>query len=187
LYWLDTTILIVVLVGAGLGFWSGLLWQVARVVCLALALYATLVFNDAVTEMIQEHLARGADPRVLHGSAYVGVFIATYLALFLVARLLQKTIRAARLEAADRLLGACLGAAKMAVVVALACSALAGLALPPTQEWMSRSLFAPYFAHGTEAGFALIPEEYRTQVTDNLQLVRDTVQRKFAEEATRAE
>ena len=183
MYWLDTTILIALALGAGLGFWSGLLWQVARVLSLGLSFYACVVLNEPATALLAEHVLKGVDVRVTRGVAYLAVFLAVYLALFAVTRLLQKTIQATKLESVDRLLGAGLGAAKMALIVAGACSLLASVSLPATQEWMERSTLAPMFARGTEAAIQWIPEGYRAKAVEQLQQVRDFVQRQAVEQA----
>jgi membrane protein required for colicin V production len=175
MYWLDTIILILLGLGAGLGFWSGLLWQIARVLSLGLALYATILFNEPATKFLDE-VVRGIDPRVAQGIAYVVVFLGVYLSLFLLTRLLHKMIKAAHLELFDRLLGGLLGAAKMGVVIAIACAVLAAVALPMTQDWMQQSTLAPLFVRGTEATLDLIPMQYRSRVDDGLQQIRAAVQ-----------
>jgi uncharacterized membrane protein required for colicin V production len=172
MYWLDVTILVLLGLGAGLGFWSGLLWQVARVLSLGLALYATILFNDPATAFLEE-VTRGVDPHVARGVAYIGVFLGIYLGLFLFTRLLHMTIRATQLEMLDRLLGGLLGAAKMSLLVALACTGLAALATPTTEEWLAHSTLAPLFAHATEVGLERIPEDYRGHVRDAMQQLHD--------------
>lgn len=176
MYWLDTVILVLLGLGAGLGFWSGLLWQVARVMSLGLALYATVLCNEPVTELFGEALAREVDPRVLRGAAYVAVFLGVYLGLFLLTGLLHRTIKAAHLDLVDRVLGALLGAAKVGAVVAVACAALGALSLPQARECMAHSALAPLFARGTEAGLELVPDEYRSRVGEGLQTLRDSLQ-----------
>ena len=182
MYWLDTTILVTLAVGAGMGFWSGLLWQVARVLSLGLSLYGCIALNEPAAALLGEHLLNGVDPRLTRGIAYVVVFLAVYLLLFAVTRLLQKSIQATKLETADRLLGAVLGAAKMTVVVAGACALIAAIALPTTREWMEKSTLAPLFAKGTEAAIAMVPEQYRHQAGEGLQQVREAVGRQAVEQ-----
>src|SRR5581483_2504474 len=174
MHWLDLTILILLGLGAGLGFWSGMLWQVARVVSLGLALYATVLLNEPACQFLAE-AAHGIDPRVARGVAYVGVFLGVYLALFLLTRLLHSTIKAAHLDLLDRLLGALLGAGKMGLALAVVCTALASLSFPLAQEWMAQSTLAPLLARGAEVGLEQIPEEYRGRVGDALQQLRDAV------------
>jgi uncharacterized membrane protein required for colicin V production len=175
MYWLDITILVLLGLGAGLGFWSGLLWQVARVLSLGLSLYAAVLLNEPATQLLDEAV-RGIDPHIAQGAAYVAVFLGVYLTLFICTRLLHTTIKATQLDLIDRLLGALLGSAKMAALVAVVCMALASVSFPQAQEWMNESKLAPLFARGTEAGLELIPEEYRSRVSEGLQQIRDTMQ-----------
>lgn len=172
MYWLDTAILVLLALGAGLGFWSGLLWQVARVLSLVVSLYATVVCNEPATRVLDE-VVHGIDVRVARGAAYIVVFLGVYLTLFLFTRLVHKAIRATQLEIVDRLLGGLLGAAKMGAVVAVICAALVALPAPAIQECTAQSTLAPLFARGTEVGIELIPEEYRNQLADGLQQLRE--------------
>src|SRR6476661_908253 len=98
MFWLDTAILLALGLGAGVGFWSGLLWQVARVLNLGLSFYACVALNESTTTLLDEHVLSGVDVRLTRGVAYVGVFLAVYLTLFGLTRLLQKMIRATKLE-----------------------------------------------------------------------------------------
>src|SRR4051812_13914058 len=102
MYWLDMAILALLGFGAGLGFWSGLLWQGARLASLGLSLYATLVLNEPVTRLLHDHAAPDADTNLLRAAAYVGVFLAVYILLFAITRILHETIKATKLEFIDR-------------------------------------------------------------------------------------
>src|SRR4051794_2044148 len=116
MYWLDTLLLVLLGLGAVLGFMSGLLWQVARIVTLAAALMATIACNEPATHFCREQVLREADPRISQAVAYVLVFLAVYLILFLATRLLYQCIKATKLQTADRLLGALFGTGKAALV-----------------------------------------------------------------------
>jgi membrane protein required for colicin V production len=172
MYWLDTVILVLLGLGAGLGFWSGLLWQVARVISLGLSLWATVVCNDPATRVLDEAV-QGIDPRLARGAAYIVVFLGVYLSLFLLTRIVHKIIRATHLEVVDRLLGGLLGAAKMGVVIALACAGLLSLSAPALQEQLAPSTLAPLFGRATEVGIELVPEEYRDRFAEGVQQLRD--------------
>jgi uncharacterized membrane protein required for colicin V production len=176
MYWLDMAILALLGFGAGLGFWSGLLWQVARLASLGLSLYATFVLNEPVTRLLREQVAPDADTNLLRAAAYLGVFLAVYVALFAATRMLHETIKATKLEFIDRFAGALLGAAKVALVLAPLCAGLAYVSLPVTEEWMSKSALAPVLARGVERAAVLIPEEYRNHAQDSVRHVRDLVQ-----------
>src|SRR5438046_804870 len=104
MYWLDTLLLALVALGAVLGFVSGFLLQVRRLLSLRIALAATVAANETASRFCQEQLLRDADPRVSQVVAYVAVFLAVYLVLFLATRLLYEGIRATELVVLDRLL-----------------------------------------------------------------------------------
>jgi membrane protein required for colicin V production len=183
MYWLDVAILALLGFGAGLGFWSGLLWQVARLASLGLSVYATIVLNEPATRLLHEQIAPDADTNLLRAAAYIGVFLAVYIALFTLTRMLHETIKATKLDFLDRIAGALLGAAKVALVLAPLCAALAYVALPITEEWMHRSALAPVFARAVEQAVVLIPEAYRNQARDSMQHVRALAQGNPAEHA----
>src|ERR1043165_866694 len=113
--WLDILLLVTVALGAALGFWSGLLWQVARILSLGISLYAAIVANSKVAEQLAEHW-KDATPLVHRVAAFIAVFALSYLVLYLITRIIHDGIRATRLELFDRLLGAILGAAKTVAV-----------------------------------------------------------------------
>src|SRR5437588_6429560 len=106
MYWLDTTIVIVVAAGALFGAVSGLLLQLARLVGFAVALYAAIIFNDQATALLHQGFARDAEPWVTRVLGYVLVFLAVYLTIFVLTVVLERGVKAARLQAVNRLLGA---------------------------------------------------------------------------------
>src|SRR5471030_782934 len=124
MHWLDIIILVVLGIGAAMGFCSGLLWQVARVVSLVLSLYLAIVTNTAGAEWLALQW-KDVNPAVNHIVAFIGVFLAVYLTLYLITRGLHKAIKATKLETLDRMLGALLGIAKMAAVVGCVCALMA--------------------------------------------------------------
>src|SRR5262245_55749852 len=83
MYWLDTTILAILGIGAIFGALNGLLMQLARLVGFAVALYAAIYFNDGATTLIQQSFVQDAEPLVARIVAYVAVFLVVYLAIFL--------------------------------------------------------------------------------------------------------
>jgi uncharacterized membrane protein required for colicin V production len=168
MHWLDTTFLVLLAAGAGLGFCSGLLWQVARVLNLGIALFATFALHEPTVELLQEHALRHADPSVLNGTAYLVVFLACYLLLLLLAHLLQRMLQASGFSWLDRFLGAGLGAVKTAAVLAGICLLLSRLPNPLVQESLSRSALAPTLSHGMESALALIPDDFKRDFIDGV-------------------
>ena len=185
MHWLDIIILVVLGVGAAMGFCTGLLWQVARVVSLALSLYVAIMTNTAGADWLaaQWHDVNPAVNRVV---AFIAVFLFVYLVLYFLTRLLHQAIKASRLETLDRLLGGLLGAVKMAAIVACVCAVMAALDLQIFKDWFEHATLAPHFARGTQEVVAWIPQHYRDGVDDGIQQIRTQVQQKIADAATDA-
>ena len=183
MHWLDFTLLALVLLGAALGYWSGLIMQIARLICLAIAIYATLVLNEPVTRLLHDHVIRDAHINLVRGISYALVFLVAYLVLFALSRLLYKLVKESKLEVLDRLAGGALGAIKTVLILAPICALLAYLALPTTEEWMNRSTIAPAFAKGVHVAAVLIPENYKHQAQESVDHVRQRLQREAEDKA----
>ena len=181
MHWLDITILSMLAIGAIFGFWSGLLWQIARVISLALSIYLAIVSNSHVGDWLHEHW-ENTSLFVCRATAFVAVFLLVYIVLYLITNMLHKAIKATKLEMVDRLLGALLGAAKMGVIVSIVCACLTALALQTTQNWVDQSTLASPFARATSVMIGLIPQEYRHRFDENFHLARDQMQKKVADE-----
>lgn len=182
MHWLDITILIVLGIGAAMGFWSGLLWQVARVVSLGLSLYLAIICNTAVAAWLAEQW-KDVHAAVNHIVAFLGVFLAVYVTLYCITRMLHKVIKETKLETLDRTLGALLGAAKMGAVLAVICAIMTAVDLPAVKEWFDQATIAPYFAKGSDVAVRWIPQQYREQMDDGVEQVRDQLQKKVADAA----
>ena len=182
MHWLDILILVILGIGAAMGFASGLLWQVARAVGLCASLYLAIAVNAEATAWLGGRF-KDANPAFNHIVAFVGVFIAVYLVLYLITRLIHRAIKETKLELMDRLLGGLLGTLKMAAVVSCVCAVLTAMALPLFQEWFEQSTLAPYFAKATEAAIRLVPQDYRDKADEGMQQVRDQLQKKIADAA----
>ena len=173
MFWLDTTIIALLILGAILGAISGLLWQIARILCVALSVYAAILLNDWAANLLQESVLQGADPAVGRTLAYVAVFIAVFIVLYQVVWLLDHTIRAVNLEPADRLLGAGMGACKMGLVMGAICLGLTAYPHPTTKEVLEKSRLAPVLAEGMEMILLVIPQEYKTELCNSLKNLRE--------------
>jgi membrane protein required for colicin V production len=183
MHWLDVTLLALLAIGAGLGFWSGLIMQVARLLSFGLSIYLTFLLNEPVTRLLHERVAPDANVNLLHGIAYIAVFLVVYVALFALSRLIYKVAHATKLETLDRIGGAVLGAFKMTLVLAPICALLAVLSLPTTDGWMHQSKIAPVLAKGLHVALALVPENYKTQAQESVDTVRDRLQDRAADKA----
>jgi membrane protein required for colicin V production len=178
MFWLDTSILAILSLGAVFGAMSGLMWQVARFASVAAAIYAALLLNDQVSVALHEGCMQGADPRFVRMAGYVVVFLAVYLALFFATRLVYQGMEAARLEPLDRLLGAALGLGKAALLLAAIAWTLGSFQHPKTREVLDESALAPVLAEGMEAVMQVIPPEVKAEVCDGLQSLKEIARRK---------
>lgn len=182
MHWLDIIILVFLGAGAAMGFYSGLLWQVARIVSLALSIYLAILANAGFADWLGEQW-QDVNPVALRVIAFIAVFLLVYLVLFWITRLLHKAIKATKLETVDRLLGALLGAAKMAALVACICGVLVALDLAIFREWFDQASLARPFAKGTEAAVSWIPQDYRDHANEGIQQAREQLQQKITDAA----
>jgi membrane protein required for colicin V production len=184
MYWLDTLLLALLVLGAGIGFLSGFLQQISRILTLAIALVASVVCNDSASRFCREHLLQGADARIAQAVAYVLVFLSVYLVFFLAARLLYAGIRSSDLEIADRLLGGMFGAAKTALILGICCLAAANYPHSSARALMAKSTLAPVFAEAMEQALVIIPDEYKENLRGTLVSLRDLLSRPAPEQPT---
>jgi len=184
MHWLDSTFLALFALGAVLGFASGFLRQIARIASLALSLLGTIVCHDSALTLLQDHVLRDADPRIIEAVAYVTVFLAIYVVLYLTTRVLHDGISQTEMERVDRLLGALLGAGKMSLILGTLCLAASHYPHPSTHELMAKSTLAPALVQGMNALLVIIPDEYKDNVRETLVNLRDVLHRPAAEPKT---
>jgi uncharacterized membrane protein required for colicin V production len=181
MHWLDTIILVLLTLGAALGFWSGFLWQIARVLSLVIALLATILVHEPATHYFEEHILRGADRRVVEIAAYIALFLAVYLLLFIATRLAYAGIRATDLQIVDRLMGCVLGVSKMALIIGGICLGAANYPHESTKDLLEKASLAPLFAHGMEHVLVVIPEGQKENLRATLLGLRDLLAQKDKE------
>jgi uncharacterized membrane protein required for colicin V production len=75
MFWLDTALLAALSLGAILGARSGLVWQLARLLGLTLALLLAVRLNEPAAALAQGMLLDGADPRLVRLLGYAVVFV----------------------------------------------------------------------------------------------------------------
>jgi membrane protein required for colicin V production len=185
MHWLDILILVVLGVGAAMGFCTGLLWQVARVVSLGLSLYLAILTNTDAADWLGEQW-RDLNPAVNRVVAFVGVFLIVYLTLYFITRAIHKIIKESKLETIDRILGALLGIAKMGAIIACICAVMVTLDLQIFKEWFEQATIAPQFAKASDIAVNWIPKDYRERVDEGVNEVRDQLQQKINDAAVDA-
>jgi membrane protein required for colicin V production len=169
-HWLDTTILVLLGVGATFGAISGLWMQVARVIGLVVAVYCAVFFHEWATRTLEDLLLQGADPRVSGVLAYVLVFVVVYLAFHFASLGIQRWLKAAKLETMNRVLGGVLGTTKTALALGGIFLAMIHFPHPNTNDLMEKSAIAPVLATVAEVLVTTVPadqvEGWRSGVED---------------------
>jgi len=181
MYWLDTLILVLLGVGAGLGAWTGLLKQIVRVFGFAAALLCAVLLHGWAAGWLQQAVLRKADPAVADSLAYGGVFVAVLLVFQLTALVIDRGLKAAKLKWADRLLGAGLGAVKGALILGAVFLAVLEFPHPSTKEAMQQSALAPPLAAAVGLGLSAIPSEYTEGFRAGLDRIRQEADKKSRE------
>ena len=169
MHWLDTTLLAALSLGAVLGFVSGLFWQMARIVSFAAAVAATMLLHEPAVRFLQDVALRETQPAIVKTAAYLGVFLVTYVVLFLITRLLRMWIRSTEMAPLDRLLGAVLGLGKVALVLAVACWTLPRWPHADAKTWHDASTLAPLFARGFDAALTQVPDRYKQPILESFE------------------
>jgi membrane protein required for colicin V production len=180
LYWLDSAILAVLLIGFVFGALSGFVWQVARVASIGLAIYAAIYLNEWAAGLLQDLALQGADPRVAMVLAYLLVFIAIYLIFFSATLLVERGMTAVRLQPLNRLLGGGLGALKAGLLLGAVFLGMASYPHARTQEFLDRSLLAPPLAETMQLVIVAVPREYKDWLCSGLNNLRDLARTKAA-------
>ncbi len=177
MYWFDTTIVALLIMAALLGARTGFVGQIARTLCTVVAVYAAILFHEPCMQLMLKEALRGVNTQVAEVLAYGVVFVVTYLVLVRVVWLVREGVQGSDLDIFDRVLGALLGTAKMAVVIGALCLGIANTRNQATETIMTRSTLATQFADGMERLVAMIPEEYKTYLGEKVQELREQMTR----------
>lgn len=114
---LDILISAVVVVGAVLGFWRGMICQIGQLLAVLIGIVVARIFGEAVARFF----AGTGSPEMLdYAAGYTVVFLGAYLLTWVIARVLRKVINAVHLGIVDRLAGAVFKAALWTFMLSLA-------------------------------------------------------------------
>ena len=105
---MDSVVIIVAVVAAGIGFCSGFVWQIIRVVSILAAFLVAARYHGELADRFADIGPEQLRPVACYVILFVGGLLATYLIAFLV----RKPIKALKPELSDRLVGAGLGLIK---------------------------------------------------------------------------
>lgn len=183
--WVDIGLAIVLLVGGVLGAISGLLWQVARLLIFAIAMYMTLYFHEPVGAWLATKMTT-TSPAVLKGLAYFVTFTGTYLVLFLITVLIEKAVKAVELKPVDRVLGAALGAFKAALVCGVVLMGIVVVPIQSLQPDVEASTLGPPVLAFTRALILAVPEEQKQKITEWFEQAKQRAQLQAEDAAKKA-
>ncbi len=178
MYWLDTVIVAILLIGAVFGALSGLVWQVARVASFGVAIYAAIYLNEWATKTLQDLVLQGADPRVGMVMAYLLVFLVIYLLFFAATVILERGMTAVCLQPLNKMLGAGLGAMKAALLLGAIFLGMVNYPHAEMQEIIHHSTLAPPLAEGTQLVIVAIPQEYKDWLCAGIENLRELAKTK---------
>ncbi len=103
----DGVVLGIVLVSAGLGFFSGFVWQILRIVGLVVAFWLAARFHSVVAGWFSPQLTSHA-----LAIAFACLFLGVVLAAYVLMLIIRKPVDAMKPEFVDRVLGALFGVVK---------------------------------------------------------------------------
>ncbi len=124
--WIDIGFFVLTIGGFFLGFVSGLLYQIGRIVSVIGAVYSAIYLHLPVTRLLKPHV----DDNIAGPASYMLLFIVTYIAMMLLLSMLDRVLREADVKKYDRTLGGIFGMLKGALIAGVL---LLGLALYPNQ------------------------------------------------------
>lgn len=136
------------------GLWRGLVAELASIAGLVLGFYAARAYPHLAMPLVTQVLD---DPQYATLAAYAVVFVATVLAVGVVAAVLRRFLRLIMLSFADHLFGGAMGFAKGAL---LAAAALIGLTIAlPEAEFLKKSMLRPRIAPVAEVMAGFLPAD----------------------------
>ncbi len=180
MHWLDFVLLLVLGIGGLLGLRSGLLWQVARIVIFAGAVYCCIRYHEVPAGWIKGNFT-GLTDGTTWLVAYIVTFLGVCLAGFLITFILEGFLKAAHLKPIDRLLGGLFGVLKASLLCG---GVLTGVVLyGPSQskEAIGDSSLAPRMLEGMRYVLALVPEKVKDDLGQSLEQIKKQHDDKFPE------
>jgi len=180
MHWLDITLLVVLGIGALFGVIKGLLWQVARIVTFAVAIYSCIYLHDPATALLQERLP-DVPVWILHLFTYVGIFLGVYLVLYGITKLLEKGLKKSKLKTADRLLGLGFGVLKASLVAGAVLMLVTLLSVQAIDTTLAESRVAPVLLQEMRVIIVLVPQDCKDEFAAGLERIRKAGEEKARE------
>jgi len=158
--WVDYAILGIVLISALIGVGRGLIRELLSLGVWVAALGGAWLYHLDVAEML---VAQVSNPSARLAIAFVGLVLAILILGAIVGAILTALVYKARLSGLDRALGFFFGAARGAVLVAMAVF-LGALTPLPDEAWWQESRTIAQFRSGADWILSLVPPEIQDQL-----------------------
>ncbi len=170
LNWLDYVLLLILAGSVISSFWNGFTREIIGLVSTILAIVLGLWFYGLAGAFLLPFVSA---PAVAHFCGFLIVFIGVQLLGSLVAWIVRKVLKAAKLSFLDRLLGAAFGLARGALIaIALVMAVLAfapGARSAEAPESVVESTFAPYVIEAAHAVTLIAPRELKDEFSARYQ------------------
>jgi uncharacterized membrane protein required for colicin V production len=174
MHWLDISLLIVLGLGLALGAWSGLLWQVSRVVTVVAGVYVAIFGHPFLAELLRPQLPDWPDWGVTAVS-FVLAFAAVVVVLLMVTWLIDRWLKTKKkLKLLDRVFGAGMGLVTTSLLAGALLFGMAIVATDWSKEQVAQSYLAPPLLTCMRTAISAMPEETRKSWTESIDKVRDT-------------
>jgi len=113
--YIDVIIAIPLLWGAIIGFKKGLIIELASLVALFLGIYGSIQFSEFTSVQLSNHLE--INPQWLGLLSFLVTFLAIVISVFLLAKILDKFVKAIALGMVNRIAGMLFGICKYALIL----------------------------------------------------------------------
>ena len=143
------------------GAMRGIVAQIMSIVSIVASWIIAVKFSPVVAPMVSD------EPPWNKLIAMLILFIASYLAIWLIRGLLDDILKAIRLKNADSSLGALLGFAK-GVLLCLIITFFLVIFSPTSRDFVLESISGKYFAAGIEKISVMIPEDVKEVLSNSI-------------------
>lgn len=158
--WVDVALIAVILLSALIGVARGLVREVLSLVVWVAALGLGWLYHRDVAELLTAQIA---EPSVRLAAAFIGIVVVVLILGAILGALLTRALDQTRLSTIDRALGFLFGAARGAVLVAMAVY-LASLTPMPEESWWKESSTIAEFQSMADWMLSLIPQGLQDQL-----------------------
>jgi len=163
---LDIVFVVIVLVSTIFALRKGLAREVISVISLIGGFFLAAYYYPATARWFMDWTKTSALADLI---GFILIFVACLLIGAVASFFVNRFIKMASLEWADRLMGAVFGFLRGWAVCSVL--ALALIVFPVRQETLASSVFAPYLLAGARAAVLLVPQELKAKFYDEYQKI----------------